>query len=201
MKRFNGYDDAKKQAESAGAPKLPEGAYVCKILAVKYEEADQEGRSDRIIIRFDIAEGEYKDFFQKQYENNTSEDKKWKGVARVYVPKDDGTKEDGWTKRTLASWTLAFEKSNPGYEWDWDESKWKNKIVGIVFGRTGTVINGRNIVYTEARFPIEAEKVRDGSAPQAEFKAKNGYKEESKPQVDSDGFMNIPEGVEEEIPF
>lgn len=36
MKRFNGYDDAKKQAESVGAPKLPEGAYVCKILAVKY---------------------------------------------------------------------------------------------------------------------------------------------------------------------
>ena len=201
MKKFNGYDDAKKQAESVGAPKLPEGAYVCKLLDVKYEEADQEGRSDRIIIRFDIAEGEHKDFFQKQYENNTSEDKKWKGVVRVYVPKDDGTKEDGWTKRTLASWTLALEKSNPGYEWDWDESKWKNKIVGIVFGRTGTVINGRNIVYTEARFPIEAEKVRDGSAPQADFKAKNGYKEESKPQVDSEGFMSIPEDAEEEIPF
>lgn len=204
MQRFSGYDEAKKQAQNQGGAKLPAGAYVCKVLAVKYENST-DGMSDRIAVQFDVNEGEQKDFFKKQYEANTSEDKKWKGSVRIYVPTDDGSEKDAWTKRSFASWTDSFEKSNPGYSWDWDESKWKNKIVGIVFGTTGTVISGRNITYTEPRFPVDAETVRSGKAPEARFKAKNGYKESTSGSqnqpVDADGFLQVPEGVEEEIPF
>lgn len=203
MKKFGGYDEAKKQAQAAGGPKLPAGAYVCKVLAVKYESGE-DGNSDRIAVQFDIAEGDQKDFFKKQYEGNTNEDKKWKGSIRLYVPTDDGSKEDAWTKRSFAGWTDSFEKSNPGYSWDWDESKWKNKLVGIVFGTTGTVINGRSVTYTEPRFAVEIAKVRDGSAPEAKFKAKNGYTQSGSapaPKEDADGFLQVPENVEEEIPF
>ena len=38
MRQFTGYDDAKKTAEFSSQGKLPAGAYVCKILNVKYEE-------------------------------------------------------------------------------------------------------------------------------------------------------------------
>ena len=38
MKSFSGYDDAKKAAQNTSGAKLPAGAYVCKIMGVRYEE-------------------------------------------------------------------------------------------------------------------------------------------------------------------
>lgn len=198
MKQFNGYENAVKEAQSSAGMKLPAGAYVCKIIAVKFE-AGTDGNSDRIAIQFDIAEGDHKDFFKNQYEANTSDDKKWKGATRIYVPKDDGSEQDNWTKKAFAGWTTSFEASNAGYTWDWDENKWKGKLIGIVFGETGTVIERKEIVYTEPRFAIDVAKVRDGSAPAAKFKAKNGYgNQQSSAGTD---FISIPAGSEEEIPF
>ena len=199
MKSFNDYDKAKKEAQASAMTKFPAGAYVCKIKDVRYDTTDY---GDRIVLAFDIAEGEYKDFFQKQFEANTSEDKKWKGKTNIFVPKDDGSEKDAYTKKSFASWTDSFEKSNNGYKWDWDENKWKNKLVGIVFGETGTNIEGKDIVYTEARFAVAADVVRSGKAPSAKFKARDGYKgtaSASKPADDE--FMTIPAGQAEELPF
>ena len=199
MKQFNNYADAKKAAESRGGAKLPAGAYVCKIIKVKYENGEN-GKSDKIAVMFDIAEGEQKGFFQKQYEENTSDDKKWKGIIRLYVPTDDGSDSDAMTKRTFAGLTSSLEHSISGYSWDWDENKWANKSIGIVFGETGTKIDGKEIVFTEARFGVDADKVRDGSAPVAKFKSKNGYGEGGG-SSSSSGFMSIPDNNLSEIPF
>lgn len=205
MRAFTGYENAKKAAENMGAEKLPVGAYVCQIKNVQYS-AGENGNSDHIDILFDIAEGEFKDFFKKQYDSNTNEDKKWKGRTSIYVPADDGSERDAWTKNSFARWTNAFEDSNSGYKWDWNENKWKGLTVGIVFGETGTVIEGREIVYTEARFACSVDKVRTGNAPKAKFKAKNGYSgngsTSSTSSTSSDeGFLNIPANLDEEIPF
>lgn len=174
MKQFKGYDEAKKNAQYTGG-RLPEGAYVCKVLEVKYTNSTDSSKSDVIEILFDIDEGEQKGFFKTQYTNSTDENKKWKGRTRIYVPMDDGSEKDTWTKNAFAKWTDAFEQSNKGYVWDWREAMWKGKVIGIVFGSTGTVIDGKEIVYTEARFPVPADIVRTGKAPAAKFKAKNGY--------------------------
>lgn len=178
MKQFNGYEKAREAANFTASEKLPKGAYVCKVLNVKYENGEN-GNSDMLILQIDVTEGEYKDFFKKQYEANTQEDKKWKGVIRIYVPKDDGSEQDGWTQNAFAKWIAAFEESNANYTWDWDEKKLKNKTLGVVFGETGTIIENesgsKEIVYTEARFGCSADKVREGKAPEAKFKAKNGY--------------------------
>ena len=202
MKSFNGYDEAKKEAQVSASAKLPVGAYVCKVQEVKLEEFDW---GSRLVVAFDVAEGEYKGFFGKQFEENTSEDKKWKGKVPIYVPKDDGSDKDKITKRSFASWIDAFEKSNKGYAWDWDETKLKNKIVGIVFGETGTNIEGKDVVYTEARFGVDAQLVRDGKAPSAKFKAKNGYKgsggDDNGNSGSDDGFMKITAGSKEDMPF
>lgn len=199
MKQFNGYEDAKKQAQFTGGSRLPVGSYVCKIMGVRYEEGT-DGKSDLITLQFDILEGEQKDFFRKQYEANQAEDKKWKGTALVYVPRDDGTEKDAWTKRAFAGWIDAFEKSNSGYTWTWDENTLKGLTVGIVFGETGTVINGKEIKYTEARFGIDAARVRNGNVPTAKFKAKNGYGK-GLPSGDSEkDFMEITKDIED-FPF
>ena len=204
MKQFGGYDEAKKQAQASGGPgRLPAGAYICKVLGVKYESG-QNGNSDMIRVQFDVAEGEFAGFFQKQYEANQNEDKKYKGNASIYVPKDDGSEKDGWTKKSFAGWTNAFEESNKGYSWDWDEKKWKGKLIGIVFGETGTVVDGREIVYTEARFAVAADVVRNGNAPEAKFKAKNGYTGTGSAAGSADGtpeFMKVPDSSLDELPF
>ena len=198
MKKPKGYDEAMIYTDNR---RLPAGGYVVRIDDVT-EGTWASGRT-YLDFKFDIAEGEYKDYYTKQFEDSTLEDKKYKGNATVYVPKDDGSEKDGWTKKSFAGWTNAFEESNQGYSWDWDEKKWKGKLVGIVFGDTGTVIEGKEIVYTEPRFAVAAQQVRDGNAPAAKFKAKNGYtgNGSSSSGNGSNDFVQVPETDLDELPF
>ena len=198
IKKFNDFNETKGYSDSQ---QLPRGGYVCKIIGAKPIET-KFGQS--IKVAFDIAEGEFAGYYQQKYDANKNEDKKWPGVFLLNVPTDDGSERDGWTKNTFAKWTNAFEDSNNGYKWDWKEEKWKGLKVGIVFGETGTVIEGREILYTEPRFAVSIDKVRDGSAPKAKFVAKNGYtgtKQNTSNNAGSEDFMKIPEGKDEEIPF
>ena len=206
MKQFNGYEQAAAAAKHVVGGRLPVGAYVCKIKNVRYINGEN-GNSDAIEILFDIVEGDQKDFFKNQYDANTSEDKKWKGRKYIYCPKEDGSERDEWTKTAFVKWTNAFEDSNSDYEWDWDEKKWKNMIVGIVFGETGTVIDGKEITYTEPRFAVSADVVRAGNAPAAKFVSKNGYtgngsvSNNSDSNNSGDDFLSVNKNTEEEIPF
>jgi len=200
MKKFGGFEDAQKNARYTSSAKLPEGAYVASIMNVKYVPGEN-GNSDRIDIQFDIADGEYKGFFKKQYEENTQEDKKWKGKTSVYVPSDDGSERDGWTKNTFAKWTNALEDSNSKYKWDWDESKWKGLKVGLMFALTGNVIEGKEVTYTEVRYPLSVEDAKKPDIKIPAIKKRNGYTGNSSSAPADNSFVNVPDGVEEEIPF
>lgn len=202
MQKFNGYDDAKKNAQYKGSEKIPAGAYICKVLGVRYESFDW---GDQIVLQIDVAEGEYAGFFKKQYENNTDENKKWKGVAKVNVPKDDGSEQDGWTKNSFARWTDGFEKSNTGYTWDWDENKWKGKKIGVIFGETGASIDGKDITYMEVRAACSVDDVKSGTywKGYTKFKARKGYGSNGTKSDNSqyNDFVSVPEGTDEVIPF
>lgn len=174
--------------------KLPVGAYLLKILDVKYQ-VGENGNSDIIIFRYDIAEGEQKDFFKKQYEANSSEDKKWKGTYRLYVPKEDGTDNDIWTQKRFKATMNAFEDSNPGYLWAWDESTLKGKVVGAIFNDKEYDYNGRHGFYTNCYRFIAKDKISDAKIPEPTLL------KGSHPATTSDGFMNIGSGEAEEIPF
>ena len=115
MKKLNGYETAQAYFEQE---RLPVGGYVLKILDVKYQE---NSWGDVILLSFDIEEGEYKGFFANNYRAQTQEDKKWKGTYRLRVPKDDGSEQDNWTMRRFKTVISAFEESNSGYHWNWDE--------------------------------------------------------------------------------
>lgn len=200
MKQFGGFEDAQKAARYTGSSKIPSGAYVAKIMNVRYVPGEN-GNSDRIDIQFDIAEGDYKGFFKKQYDENTQEDKKWKGKSSVYVPKDDGSEKDNWTKNTFAKWTNALEDSNNKYKWDWDESKWKGLSIGLMFAETGNVIEGKECVYTEVRYPMSVEDTKKPDLKIPDIKKRNGYTGNKASAPTDNSFMTIPDGIEEEIPF
>ena len=127
IRKPNNWNDVQ---EFTDRPKLPLGAYVCKVRKAVIQSNDH---GEQLCIIFDIAEGEFSGFFNDNFKSNTRADKKWKGVLRQFIPKDDGSEKDEWTKSSFKGMVTSFEKSNPGYQWNWEEASLAGKIVGILF--------------------------------------------------------------------
>ena len=127
IRKPNNWNEVK---EFTDRPKLPLGAYVCKVKKAVVQSTDY---GDQLCILFDIADGEFKDYFKGDYDSGTVENKKWKGVLRQFIPRDDGSEKDEWTKSSFKGMVTSFEKSNPGYQWNWDEASLVGKMVGILF--------------------------------------------------------------------
>lgn len=155
MKPYTGYTPERKSAREI----LPAGGYVAKIMDAKEVTYDW---GSRLVISFDIAEGDMRDFFAADYRSNTAEDKKWRGVYRLNVPKDDGTEEDEWTKKTFNGAMWALEESNPGYRWGWDEATLKGKSVGVIFRNKEWEMNGNTGWTTECGKLDSVNNIREG---------------------------------------
>lgn len=193
MKKRNSFNRENVYRETE---KLPVGGYVIKIINAKEETFDW---GSRLAIAFDIEEGEYKGFYNKNFQEQTGEDKKWKGVFRLNIPKEDGSEQDAWTQKKFNTTIVNIEESNNGYFWDWDESKLKGKLVGAIFNNKEYEMNGRRGFYTACHSFLPVETIRSGK-----FKIPNDTLlrgTTATPKTDSEGFMNIPEGANEEIPF
>ena len=155
MKAFSGYE-AKKLA---GREPIPAGGYVVRVLDAREVSYDW---GDVLELSFDVIEGEHKGFFAADYKDNPNEDKKWRGKYRLTEPKDDGSERDGWDKRRFGGAMFAFEESNPGFHWDWDEGKLKGKAVGALFRRKEWEYNGNTGWTTECCALVPADDVRQG---------------------------------------
>lgn len=191
MKKGNYYDRNNTIKDSR---KLPKGAYLCKIISAK-EDENQYG--SRLIIAFDIAEGEYTGFYQEKYNSNTNEDKKWSGVIRLSVPAEDGSEADAWKIRNFNTAMVAIEDSNPGYLWDWDEKKLKGKTIGIVFNEKEFKGNdGRVIAFTQPKRITSVQSVKEGTY----YVPKDEPLNET---ASADGsWISVPDGVDDdELPF
>ena len=123
MKAFEGF---KSEASGKAYEQLPPGAYVATIKAVKIEghEPDQT-----LILRLDIAEGEYEGYYTKRYMHDTKNEKtkypaKYKGDFRIRIPNPDN-KRAMYPESDLKRFNDAIyriENSNAGYRWDWEEN-------------------------------------------------------------------------------
>lgn len=196
MRKLNGYE---KASAYSSQERLPVGGYVLKIMDVKYQE---NSWGDVIILSFDIAEGEQKDFFADNWKSQTGEDKKWKGTYRMRVPADDGSEQDEWKMRRFKTDMMNFEESNPGYHWDWEEQTLKGKLIGALFNNKEYEFNGRHGFFTNCHSLTTVEKIRSGKFEIPEDTLLN---QSNKPQMQGqpvgNGFMTIPEGVDDELPF
>lgn len=131
------YDE--KEYENAVAftgeyPKLPAGGYICKIIGAKVEKSKKG--NDMLVLALDIAEGDYKEFYKKQYDERAktaTPDKPAKypnnAVLRAVL------QGENWINRFKGIIT-AIENSNEGFNWKnckGDETKLKDLIVGAIF--------------------------------------------------------------------
>ena len=189
MKQYNGFE-RKEQIEWE---QLPKGAYVIKILDAK-EEANKNNRGSHLKVAFDIAEGDYAGFYKRAFDNDTREDKKWNNDAVIYLTcPSDGCEQ--YVTDNFNKFLTAVEDSNEGYHWNWDETTLKNKLVGAKFHIEQSEYNGTVYDHTKAKWFIAAQKVREGKfgkLPNDKLISSTN---------NSSGFVNVPEGIDEEIPF
>ena len=141
MKPVNNWEQVKAASDRQ---QLPKGGYVCRIMNSEIKTYNgTKGTFERLEISIDVAEGEFKDFYAADYRGQNQENKKWRGVLRLYVPKDDGSDMDEWNKSKLKAATNAVEDSNQGYHWDWNEAGLKGKLVGCLILNEEWEYNGR----------------------------------------------------------
>ena len=124
MEKPQGYDEAQAFGEFET---LPAGGHKCIIKQVKSEKT-QNGK-EYLKIAFDIAEGEYKEFYQKKFDSDMRENPKWNGTWTVFI---EGYKE-GTTNPRFKGLITSVESSNGNFKFDFDEQKLVGKKVGIVF--------------------------------------------------------------------
>lgn len=188
--RFKDFDNVKGYGEFK---QLPKGGY---ILVIKNASIEQSSNGKYIRISCDIAEGDYKDFFMDDYRAQNGEDKKWRCNYLLNIPKDDGSERDGWTKRSFKTFTDALEDSNSGYHFDWDEQKFKGKLIGGLFNirqyksRNGDIRESTNLkrICTVAMIREQTYKLPNDDLLKEERTASSG----------DAPWMDIPET---EVPF
>lgn len=170
MQQLKGFEKAK--VITGGVSQLPKGGYIAKILDCK-EERSSTGY-EWLAFSFDISEGEHKGHFAEQYRANTNENKKWRGTYNAFIPDESSQYyEDNLNK--FKTMIANIEESNPGYHWDWDETKLKGKIIGVIFGeKEFQTENGDVIIVTECRGIRSVDCIKNGKFKMPALKALNG---------------------------
>lgn len=173
---------------------LPKGAYVITIKDAR-EDKNKSGTGTHLTIAFDIAEGEYKDFYSKQFQDNSNEDKKWPhdAIYRLNVPQDSSPT---WAWSNWNSFFGDLEDSNNGFVFTGDLKTLKGKQIGGKFHIEQSEYNGTVYNHTRLRWTCIADDVRSGN-----YGNLPNDKLVTASNQTSDGFLQIPEGEEEELPF
>lgn len=160
IKKFKDYDSIQVFEGASIEP----GGYELQIINTKVEKFDN---CEILKVAFDIINNEkYTGFYSTQFKaaKATNKDAKWKGIFDVFIPKDDGSEKDGYTKTSFKRFITSVERSNEGYVWDWNELSLKGKMFGGVFGREEFETKEGDYKFaTKCRFPRSIESIRTGN--------------------------------------
>ena len=112
MEKPQGYDEAQAFGEFET---LPAGGYKCIIKRVACEKTQAGKEYLKLVI--DILEGEFKDFYQRRFDNDTREEKKWSGVWTVFTEGYD----PGTTNPKFKGLITSVEASNDKFKFNFDK--------------------------------------------------------------------------------
>lgn len=160
------------------------GAYVCKIVDAILNLNDNENKRN-IQLQLDIAEGEHKGFFQRLEDRAGF----WGLNGYMSFKKDQVNR--------FSKTCTSINNSNPGYSFnpmngDADVDSLKGKMIGVIIGREEYMSKSGDIREKCYVFQfLEVNKARNCKAKIPELKKLEK----------NDGFMKIPEGTMESIPF
>ena len=118
MKRIENWDSI---VESTSFKRLTPNGYIVKILKV-----EDHSEKEYLKIYFDIVKGDDKGYFKKQYDGDTRKERKWPNAGTFIRSYKDSAAS------MFKGFTNAVEKSNKGYQWNFDEKTLVNKVVGLI---------------------------------------------------------------------
>lgn len=161
IKKFSDYDSVQVYE---GSQQIEVGGYELTIIGAKVE---QYTNCEILKVAFDVVNHEkYAGFFSNKFKAAKTQDQnaKWPagGIFDVFIPKDNGTEKDGYTKQAFKRFVTAVERSNDGYTWNWDENTLKGKTFGGVFGKEEFEGKNGSAWAVKCRFPRSVESIRSG---------------------------------------
>lgn len=170
------------------------GGHKCVIKAVKEEKSKTAGL-DMLVISLDTDKDDKQpNYFTEAYKKDTRDNKKWGCV--MYLVVDDSTEYGPKNLKTLCT---SVEKSNPGFTVQWGDgfaNCFKDKKVGVVFGREQYLNNSNEVKWsTKPKWFRSTDGIYDVNVPNDKYLPNN-----STPTSGYD-CMNIPDGIDEELPF
>lgn len=187
--------EGQKAEKTVSVNHLPAGGYVAKIVSAKVEDYQW---GSVVVVAFDIAEGDFKGFFKKQFDDNPNEDKKWRGVYRLTVPDENSKYFDG-NRRTFNNFIYAMEDSNPKYHYDCDEKKFKDKMIGVLFRNREWEMDGNTGWTTECGAVTDVASIREGKFKPLKDKPLKGKSTTTAPLTNPSPADLIDD--DEDIPF
>lgn len=173
-----------------------------KMIVKQVNEKKSQSGKDMIVVLFDFApDDKQPNYFMDSFNNDTRQDKKWSNQATQYILTEDA---DGKCSRQFKTFCTCVENSNPGFEcWKNDQFDFagiKGKKIGGVFGEQMDFYNGEEKKKRVLRWFCSIDKAADAAIP--EISETKAYKERrTSAPASTDGFMNIPDGIDEELPF
>lgn len=170
------------------------------------EEMTNKNGKPMIKISFDTADNDSQPhYFADRFRNDIRPDKKWPNNGVSYMNTED---QEGNCSRTFKGFTTSVENSNPGFSVVWGDgfaACFKNKLVGGVFREELGVYQNKETHQRKLQWFCSNDKVADTKIPETyetdEHKAWRESGGLTTSPADKDGWMNIPEGVDEELPF
>lgn len=200
MKKPNNFENTQAQGEF-----IPVELGGHKMIIKEVIEMKSRTGKDMIKVSFDFAKNDKQPgHFEKMFRDDIRPEKKWPNQATQYILTED---QDGNCSRSFKTFITCVEHSNRGFETQWGDnfaSQFKNKLIGGVFGPQMDYYDGREIEKVVLRWFVSIDKAENAQIPfmsetQAYKNHINGYHQGSTPA--GDGFMNIPDGIDEELPF
>lgn len=160
IKKFNDYDSI----QLFDGESLEVGGYELKIIGVKVENYD---KCSILKVAIEIENHEkYAGFYARRFQAAKSKnpDAKWSGIFDVFIPKDDGSESDGYTKQAFKRFITSVEDSNQGYIWNWDEATLVGKKFGGIFGREQFETKEGELKFAvKCRYPRSLDTIRTGN--------------------------------------
>ena len=172
------------------------GGHHAVIKSVKEQKSSTN--KDMIVVALDFAKNDSQPgYFKDLFDKDTRSEKKWPYQAVQYIVTEDN---DGKCSRSFKGFITAFERSNK-VETNWGDKfadQFKNKKIGVVYGEVEEEYNGEIKTRRRIRWFCEDAKADESNIPDKKYF--NGSAPTTSAAKD-DGFVNVPEGSDDEIPF
>lgn len=191
--------------DGSGGPKLVPGGYICKIAGARCEKVNtKNGPAQKLVLAFDIAEGEFAGHFDAQFKRAKEKDAsgaKWRGTYDCFLLTNEGA-----TNPFFKGLITCIDKSNEPFQCvvggQLNEANLKGKLVGLLFREEEYIgsSDGKKHTAVKACAARSVQTIREGNfeIPEPKLLQGNSGGRGAAPAAVPAGFTQVDD---DELPF